>query len=287
VFCQLETLRQCLPQSVLRTLNELPDSLDETYERLMSDIKRTNQAHAYRMLQCLTVAIRPLTDAELADLLAFEFDVAEGEIPRLNSNWRWEDHEQAVLSTCSSLVTVVPNRGSPIVQFSHFSVKEFLMSDRLATSRRDISQYHISLVDAHTVLVQASLGVILHDPDINADADSAPLAGYAARYWATHAQVMDVSSRVRDGIQYLFNPDKPYFDAWVWLYDIDEENHMYFQGAPDSELGARSLYYAALCGFHELVEHLTLKYPQYSSAAGGSWGTALHSASFAGHLQVV
>jgi hypothetical protein len=72
--------------------------------------------------------------------------------------------------TCSSLVTVVPDDESPVVQFSHFSVKEFLMSDRLATSRRDISQYHISLVDAHTVLAQASLAVLLRDPDVNVQA---------------------------------------------------------------------------------------------------------------------
>ena len=104
------------------------------------DIKKGNRADAYRMLQCLAVAVRPLTVAELAELLAFDFNAAKGEIPKLNSKWRWEDHEQAVLSTCSSLITIVlPSYGSPVVQFSHFSVKEFLMSDRLATLPKDIS----------------------------------------------------------------------------------------------------------------------------------------------------
>ncbi|KAH9044102.1 hypothetical protein EDB83DRAFT_2295245, partial [Lactarius deliciosus] len=84
VFCQLDTLRQCLPQCVRRTLNELPETLDETYERVVMEIKKTNQAHAYRMLQCLTVAVRPLSVAELAELLAFDFDVAKGGIPELN-----------------------------------------------------------------------------------------------------------------------------------------------------------------------------------------------------------
>jgi ankyrin repeat protein len=287
VFCQLETLQRCLPQNVLRTLNELPESLDGTYERLMMEIKGANQSHAYRMLQCLTVAIRPLSVAEVAELLAFDFDKAKGGIPKLNSNWRWEDHEQAVLSTCSSLVTVVPNYGSPIVQFSHFSVKEFLMSDRLATSRTDISQYHISLVDAHLVLAQASLAVLLRDPDVNADADSAVLAGYAAEHWVTHAQVKNVAPRVRNGMDDLFDSDKPYFEAWLQLYDIDAKYRFNFPKSPDPEPGARPLYYAALCGFLELVDHLTLKYPQYASARGGLCGTALHSASFQGHLQVV
>jgi hypothetical protein len=289
VFCQLETLRHCLPQSVRRTLNELPESLDDTYERVMMEIKRANQSHAYRMLQCLTVANRPLSVAELAELLAFDFEEAKGGIPKLNLNWRWEDHEQAVLSTCSSLVTVVPNDRSPIVQFSHFSVKEFLMSDRLATSRRDISQYHISLVDAHTVLAQASLAVLLRDPDVNGHVDSAALAGYAAQHWMAHARVENVASQVRDAMEDLFDLDKPYFEAWVQLHDIDTASKDLdeFPNMPASEPGARPLYYAATCGFHDLVEHLMLKYPQYASARGGLCGTALHSASFEGHLQVV
>jgi hypothetical protein len=46
VFCQLETLRHCLPASVRRTLGELPESLDETYERILKEIKKPNRDHA-------------------------------------------------------------------------------------------------------------------------------------------------------------------------------------------------------------------------------------------------
>jgi hypothetical protein len=287
VFCQLETLRQCLPQSVKRTINELPESLDETYERVVMEMKRANQVHAYRMLQCLAVATRPLSVTELAELLALDFDAVKGGIPQLNSNWRWGDHEQAVLSTCSSLVTIVLGDKTPVVQFSHFSVKEFLLSDRLAKSTRDISQYHISLSEAHTVLSQSCLGVLLRDPDFNDHSSGVtPLAKYAAEHWVTHAQVENDASRVRNGMECLFDPNKPYFEAWVRLHDIDNNDNHSFD-ASGSEPGARQLYYAAFCGFCELVEHLTLKYPQCASAWGGFRGTALHSASYAGHLQIV
>ena len=161
------------------------------------------------------------------------------------------------------------------------------MSDRLATSRRDISQYHISLEDAHTLLTRASLAVLLRDPDVNTHSDSAPLAEYAAEYWVTHAQVKNIAPRVRDGMQCLFDPDKPYFEAWVRLHNIDTRDYSYSSPLPDPEPGARPLYYAALGGFYELVEHLTLKYPQCAKAEGGPCGTALHSASLRGHLQVV
>ena len=289
VFCQLDTLRQCLPSSVRVTLEELPESLDETYERIVRDIRKSNVAQAYRLLQCLAVAIRPLFVSELAELLAFDFNMAntaKGGIPELNPNWRWEDQEQAVLSTCSSLITIVGSGVSGIVQFSHFSVKEFLMSDRLSMSTNSISRYHIVFEDANTLVAKACLSVLLRDPVGRNDATSGPLAVYAAQNWVAHAQIGRVASRVRDGMQYLFNPDKPYFSAWIKLWDIYNqswdppiETKMQLEAAP--------LYYAAFCGFHELVEHLASKYPQYTNAICGNAGTALHSASHAGQVQVV
>jgi hypothetical protein len=286
VFCQLDALRQCLPSSVRRTLEELPESLDGTYEQIVMDIKKGNQADAYRMLQCLTVAIRPLTVAELAELLAFDFDAAKGGIPKLNTDWRWKDHEQAVLSTCSSLITIVGSGGSGVVQFSHFSVKEFLLSDRLATSTKDISRYHIVPEDAHTLIVRACLGVLLCDHvDQNDDNDDrGSLASYAAEYWVIHAQTENVASRIHDGMEHLFDPEKPFFSAWVELYDIVPD---YWSPHPKIQAGAAPSYYAAFCGFHGIVEHLTLKYPQYANAIGGYVGTALHSAADNGHLEVV
>ncbi|KAH9073528.1 hypothetical protein EDB83DRAFT_80797 [Lactarius deliciosus] len=288
VYCQLDALRQCLPSSVPRALKELPESLDETYERIVMDIKKANSAHAYRLLQCLAVAIRPLSVAELAELLAFDFNAAKGGIPELNPNWRWEDHEQAVLSTCSSLITIVPayGSGSPAVQFSHLSVKEFLLSDRLATSTKDISQYHIALEDANTVIARACLGILLRDCVGKHGSDTIPFAPYAARYWVTHAQVPNVAPRVRGGMEYLFDPDKPCFSAWVGLYDVGHRN--WSRGLQNKiQPGAAPLYYAALCGFREIVEHLTLKYPQHANAICGKVGTALHSASVEGHVEVV
>jgi len=73
VFCQLEVLRHCFPPSVRRVLEELPESLDETYERILKEIRKPNQKHTHRLLQCLVVAVRPLRIAELAEVLAVNF----------------------------------------------------------------------------------------------------------------------------------------------------------------------------------------------------------------------
>ena len=91
------------------------------------------------MLQWLMVAVRPLRVEELAELLAFEFGTARGAVPKYHADWRPNDQVEAVLSTCSSLISIVDDYGSQVVQFSHFSVKEFLMSDRLTSSFGDFS----------------------------------------------------------------------------------------------------------------------------------------------------
>src|SRR5258708_11092752 len=130
IFCQLETLRRCLPPSVRRTLEELPESLDETYERILKEIMKPNKRLAQSVLQCLVVAIRPLHVEELAEVLAVDFDDGEG-IPRLKPDWRWEDQELALQSACFKLIAIVETRNSPGVLFLHFFFKEFFDSSRL------------------------------------------------------------------------------------------------------------------------------------------------------------
>ena len=295
VYCQLENLRHCFPPSVQRTLDELPESLDGTYERVLREIKKPNRGHALRLLECLVVAIRPLRVEELAEVLAVDFEDAEG-MPKLNASWRWEDQEQALLSSCSSLISIVDNgdgddgrdHDSRAVQFSHFSVKEFLTSPRLATPNRDVSNYQIVLESAHTIMAHACLSVLLRSDDQVIPTDvrnNSPLAEYAAEHWATHAQFEDVSSYLRRAMEYLFDVDKPYFAAWLELHDIDHylpSMFYYFTPLPKSPAGP--LYYAALCGFQDLAEHIIVKHPQEVNAHGGYYVTALVAALVGGHF---
>jgi len=265
--------------------------LDETYERVLNEIKKPSRDHARRLLQCLVVAIRPLRVEELAEVLAVDFDDAEG-IPKLNPNWRWEDEEQALLTSCSSLIAIVEANDSRVVQFSHFSVKEFLTSTRLATSSKDVSRYHIDFEPAHTILAQACMGVLLHPDDCGEENNvgrRSSLAKYAAHHWVTHAQFESVSLCLRKAMEYLFDLDKPYFAAWLKLHDIDirpgvDDSSLYWV-APHSTSSASPLYYAALCGFRGLAEHLVDKYPQHVNAIGGYYMTPLVAALGRGHFQ--
>src|SRR5712671_2768737 len=284
VFCQLQVLRDCFPPSVRRILDELPDSLDETYERILKEIKKANQTIAHRLLQCLVAAVRPLEVEELAEVLAFDFST-EG-IPKLNSSWRWEDQEEAVMSACSSLVIVVKDGNSRNVQFSHFSVKEYLTSERLTESSQGVSRYHILLEPAHTALARACLGVLLGlDDRVDRDSiKSFPLARYAAQYWDRHAQFGNVSSYVKDGMKRLFDAGNLHFATWLWIYNGDMHSSM-STIRPEKPAGV-PLYHAARLGFRDLVEQLIAEHPEDLHSKGGDLGTPLHI-SANGHIEVV
>jgi len=284
VYCQLEVLRQCFPPSVRSILEELPDSLDETYERILREIGKPNRGHAHKLLQCLVAAVRPRVE-ELAEVLAFDFK-SKG-IPKLNPSWRWEDQEEAVMSACSSLVITVKDGDSRIVQFSHFSVKEFLTANRLAEPIRDVSHYHIRLEAAHTILAQACLGVLLRLDD-RVDRDKIknfPLARYAAQYWTTHARFENASSRIKDGMECLFDADKPHFATWLWVYNLEGGLSLstMWPGKPE----AVPLFYAATLGFRDLVEHLIAEHPEHVNARGGGEETPMHAAACEGHANIL
>jgi len=238
-----------MASSIRKALDELPTTLDDTYERALQEIPKEKWQHAHRLFQCLVAAIRPLRADELAEIFAIRFD-ADGSLG-LMEGWRPENPEEALLSACSSLITIVENEGSKIVQFSHFSVKEFLTSDRLQTSKVGIvCNYHIPLDAAHTILARACLAVLLQlDECVDIERlETFPLAFYAAENWVEHARFEGVALRIQDDMERLFNPHNPYLAAWVWIYDVDRRGFVrgpLAKHRPPPK--ATALYYASLC----------------------------------------
>jgi ankyrin repeat protein len=89
-------------------------------------------------------------------------------------------------------------------------------------------------------------------------------------------------------MEYLFDQNKPHFKVWLTLCDIDTYpgRDATFQGfAPYEKSPASPLYYAALCGFHDLVEHLITKHPRYVNADGGYYMRPLVAALAGEHFQ--
>ena len=276
MFCQLDRLRRCLSPRIQRALDEMPETLDETYERTLQDIDEENWAYAHRLFQCIVVARRPLRVEELADFLAFKSE--RGGSLKYEGNWRPENPREMVLSTCSSLIAIVTVDGSPEMQFSHFSVKEYLTSSRIAKGR--VSRYYIPLEPAHLFVAQACLCFLLqlNKHVTQKSIQALPLARYAGQYWADHAEFGDVSSHTEDLIKRIFNPKNHHFANWVWIYDTISNISMNSKSpSRRSRRKFAPLHYAARHGFPRVVEWLITTCSQ--EVLGRNSTTPLHIAS--------
>jgi hypothetical protein len=262
------------------------------------------------------VAFRPLHVTELAEILSFDFKT--GPIPKFHEDLRLEDPVEAVLSTTSSLLAIIDVEGSRVIQFSHFSVKEYLTSSRLAkTSDIFPGRYYISMTSAHTLAAQACLGILLHLDNNIVRRDSIkkyPLTRYAAKYWVDHARFEGVSGNVEDGMKRLFDPSKEHLANWVRIYDPllppyiqekRESNELSLPGSPTEhaamppssptsqaetlpripiepvDLGpcGLPLHYAAHCGLHSTVKFLIIQHSQDVDSRNSSEFAPLHLAS--------
>ena len=301
VYCQIETLRRCFPASIRRTLDELPETLDGTYEQTLQSIDKQKRDYAYRLFQCLVVSKRPLRVEELAELFSIHWQPNAENLPTFDPNLRPENPEEFILSACSTLVTVleVHRRGpfgehigsEKIVQFSHFSVREYLISDRIAISEH-VSRFHILPRLAHALFARACLSLLLQ-LDVHVEdyhfwyrIQNFPLADYAAEHWVGHAQFDNVASEIQRGMECLFDKDKPHFAVWQRIYDVDKKTrYPYFIFPPyERRPYLNPLYYAALCGFRDITDHLANTHPKDVNTRSGHLVTPLHAALDMGHL---
>ena len=151
VTCQLDALEKCLdPTQLQRSLSSLPPTLDETYARILRQIPPEHKRNAIRILQLLAFSKRPLRIEEVVDAIAID---PEGS-PHFDPKNRMPDKGE-ISCYCSSLVTIVckeirkeshewigeesdgesdgelENKKIMELHLAHFSVKEYLLSDRI------------------------------------------------------------------------------------------------------------------------------------------------------------
>ncbi|EMD33432.1 hypothetical protein CERSUDRAFT_126169 [Gelatoporia subvermispora B] len=185
VFCQLEMLRGCHPATIRKVLDDLPKTLDETYRRVLQTLDTPGWEYTHRLFECLIVCARPLRVDELADVLAIDFD--SGPIPQFFTDWRPSDAEGDILAFCSSMIVI--DLKTKTVQFAHFSVQEYFLSERLASDlESNVKKFHIVEEHAHTTMAKACLGILLQ-------LDNGTISNYSAtrtyrqtskKSWNTH-----------------------------------------------------------------------------------------------------
>lgn len=121
VACQLEILGTVNSRPEIRkALRELPTTLEDTYERILTKIPPSNQSIAHKALQIISV--QDCTINELAEAMAVDIDQCSFSV----DNRLLEPMD--LLESCTCL-TRIDEHGR--VFFAHYSVKEYLYSDRI------------------------------------------------------------------------------------------------------------------------------------------------------------
>ena len=117
------------------TLRALPEGLFETYDRILERIDHHDHEYVSRMLKWLIGSVRPLKLEELAEAIAIDPSKIE-----LDPEDRFRDPTE-ILDLCSSLITL---RSDNVIVLAHFSVREYLLSDRLAKQPPCIAKFAIT-----------------------------------------------------------------------------------------------------------------------------------------------
>jgi ankyrin repeat protein len=253
--------------------------LDETYRRILDTIPDEHKSYAVRILQFLTFSERPLSVNEIIDIIAVNTD---GD-PYFDPSDRMPDHQE-ISRYCSSLVVVVSTESDDVLQLAHFSVKEYLTSNRAES----VVAPEFQKATASVSIARVCLAYLLQfDHEINPTRVilDFPLAKYSATFWMSYATVGNGAEESLMGLierffcflggpynvcYSLHRPDQP------WDENPGERNRM----------SASPLYYVAFGGLQKTVELLLEKNADVNEQ-GGEYGNALQAASSRGHELVV
>ena len=169
---------------IRKALSSLPRTLDETYERILSAISDEHSDYVIRILRWLASSARPITLKEVTEIAALdpfrdpEPAFAEEEVL---------DDERSVLSLCSSLVAFTEDTDD-IVALAHYSVKEYLISERSRVSR-----YSLYDLDCNDFIATSCLKYylqLLQPNHLNENQNVLhALKRYIMEYWRTHCQL--------------------------------------------------------------------------------------------------
>ncbi|KAL0635425.1 hypothetical protein Q9L58_005633 [Maublancomyces gigas] len=212
--CQLASIRWCRNiRAIQECLHTLPKDLDETYERILNGIAQNDFQLAHRALQWIAFSTMPMTVYQLAEAIVIEPDDAKtDEAARLFNPCE-------IIGICGSLVTTsqstsgegVDDPGHMSVGFAHYSVKEFLVSDRIKTS--SARKFSLDQVDGSVYITTINLTYLTFErykskqfPRSLIHLPEHVLYAYAAEEWISHATDPAVQAQIVPNILQLLTP---------------------------------------------------------------------------------
>ena len=221
VALQLDTLSQGVsPDQAQTMLDSLPKTLDSFYEKMLLEIDPVHQKHAIAGLQWLSSSARPLYVDEFSEAIVMNPD----ERPFFNPHKRlwhvsevlrifpagmvtvterflaadhyqsYSEHDSTETFSSQSLQdenSTLTDRS--LIQFSHFSVKEYIISRRLSQGKA--SQYFVNEMLAHRALSETCLLYLSEIAEIGKSwlqtRKDYPLLRYCCYFWSYHVEKLE------------------------------------------------------------------------------------------------
>lgn len=282
----------------MEQLDQLPKDLDETYDRILQNIMDEDADEAFAALQWLAYSERPLYLDELAEAIVIRPNKYS-----LESRDRLLDPYE-VLHICSSLIVLdnediqereeeynqyiepFEEHTRKVVSFAHFSIKEYLISDRIR--KGPASRFGVSAHAAHAFIGQTCLSYLLafdkDDSLTENPLEGFPLIGYSGRSWPNHIRIIENNPAYSEKTSMLaleLLHSRPYaFLNWLRVSDPDlgERNYL---GLPRLDYDfydvGPPIYYASLLHL-PVVARALLESGADVNKRGGGMGHALHAA---------
>lgn len=222
---QLEALsNEEREKDIRRVLKRLPKDLEETYGRMLQKIEQQHKTEeALTILRWLAYSARPLTIAEVAELVAF--DIYDPDVSPEDDTFRIEFNPEdrfpqarSVLKLVSGLVSCEDDDSVPpmsIIKFAHFSVLEYLRGNNVS-----LPTFRLDPFRGNRLILKCCLAYISHYERARQQATLStpyPLLVYALVRWRRHAELsrgvvrfdwpntdISVAAVIMTAIQYRF-----------------------------------------------------------------------------------
>lgn len=323
MHCQLQELtrsKSTQPKAVKEALLALPETLDETYQRVLEDLDENDHQHALTLLRWLAYAASPRSLDELAEACIIDptdDPAADGVVDRANRG-AWEDTLEMLAglvitlgseepdtnantraNTPANTSDVTPDMETPPrlgpridkttkIRLAHFSVKEYLESSRILST--DIRMFHLDPAREHRFLSQSCLvylisysrSMALEKVPIEDVFEDLPLLRYCADYWPYHARRQSERNHSVREIRFLSSDLAK--RHWLAAKDLNS-SWAYYLSASNEEVGP-ALNHAAYLGLVNVARDLIDQGADINSM-GGPHGPPLSEAARRDHPELV
>jgi hypothetical protein len=304
VKCQIDMIRPLKrPKIIKEALEKLPKTLDETYERILlrlSTEAEENLVQMRRIFAFVTFAKHPLTLAELAQAVVVEI-------------WGKQFDEDAafydpkdLLCLCRPLIDISPSTG--FLGFVHYSVQEFLLSERLSSAEGAVRMFALNERSCHLEIAEICLTFVSFDDfadgpcqtfnEFQDRKEKYPFLDYAAEHWPFHTEYKDVEAAVSDLLLRLLVPQKnaklgsmlqACNDRFTYRPASGDDLQLFesWPGAKDvsvKKCTINSLAIASHFGFNSVLEEIVHSGADID-APGTNSGNALQNAIYNGHIE--